>query len=77
LDSVVDCTVIATIPKKLLVNKIGQFGSITMKRVDECIRHSTGMGDDYLAGVPKKPLPKDDDTGIALELPKPPSDDEV
>ena len=35
LDSVIDCTVIATIPKTLLVSKIGQFPQELMERVDQ------------------------------------------
>src|SRR5262249_49027303 len=37
LDSVIDCTVIATIPKTLLVSKIGAFPQETMERVDQCL----------------------------------------
>jgi mRNA-degrading endonuclease toxin of MazEF toxin-antitoxin module len=38
LDSLVDCNVIATIPKALVVNKIGQLSDETMERVTEELR---------------------------------------
>lgn len=44
LDSVIDCTVIATIPKTLLVNKIGAFPQETMERVDLCLMIAMAIG---------------------------------
>src|SRR5277367_4444864 len=44
LDSVIDCTVIATIPKTLLVNKIGAFPQETMERVDQCLMIAMAIG---------------------------------
>ncbi len=41
LDSVIDCTVVATISKMLLVSKIGQFSEETMSRVDEYINRDS------------------------------------
>ncbi|CAN5356085.1 hypothetical protein BH10CYA1_BH10CYA1_33030 [soil metagenome] len=46
LDSVIDCTVIATIPKTLLVTKIGAFTEKTVELIDECIRRNIGATDD-------------------------------
>lgn len=45
LDSVVDCTVIATIPKTLLVTKIGEFDEKTLIRIDDCIKRNIGADD--------------------------------
>jgi mRNA-degrading endonuclease toxin of MazEF toxin-antitoxin module len=44
LDSVIDCTVIATIPKTLLVNKIGVFPQEVMERVDQCLMIAMAIG---------------------------------
>jgi mRNA-degrading endonuclease toxin of MazEF toxin-antitoxin module len=44
LDSVIDCTVIATIPKTLLVNKIGEFPNDVMERVDMCLMVAMSIG---------------------------------
>ena len=44
LDSVIDCTVIATIPKTLLVNKIGAFPNEIMERVDQCLMIAMAIG---------------------------------
>src|SRR3984885_6972226 len=44
LDSVIDCTVIATIPKTLLVSKIGAFPQETMERVDQCLMIAMAIG---------------------------------
>lgn len=44
LDSVIDCTVIATIPKTLLVNKIGGFPNEIMERVDMCLMVAMSIG---------------------------------
>lgn len=44
LDSVIDCTVIATIPKTLLVNKIGEFPQEVMERVDQCLMIAMAIG---------------------------------
>ncbi|MBZ0188510.1 MAG: type II toxin-antitoxin system PemK/MazF family toxin [Candidatus Obscuribacterales bacterium] len=44
LDSVIDCTVIATIPKTLLVSKIGAFPQEIMERVDQCLMIAMSIG---------------------------------
>ena len=44
LDSVIDCTVIATITKTLLVNKIGVFSQEIMERVDQCLMIAMSIG---------------------------------
>ena len=44
LDSVIDCTVIATVPKTLLVNKIGQLPQETMERIDQCLMIAMSIG---------------------------------
>lgn len=44
LDSVIDCTVIATIPKTLLVNKIGEFPQEVMERIDQCLMIAMSIG---------------------------------
>lgn len=44
LDSVIDCTVIATIPKTLLVSKIGAFPQELMERVDMCLMVALSIG---------------------------------
>jgi mRNA-degrading endonuclease toxin of MazEF toxin-antitoxin module len=44
LDSVIDCTVIATIPKALLVNKIGSFPAEVMELVDERLMIAMAIG---------------------------------
>ncbi len=44
LDSVIDCTVIATIPKTLLVNKIGVFSQEIMEKVDQCLMIAMSIG---------------------------------
>lgn len=44
LDSVIDCTVIATIPKTLLVNKIGAFPQETMEKIDQCLMIALSIG---------------------------------
>lgn len=44
LDSVIDCTVIATIPKTLLVSKIGVFPQEVMERVDQCLMIALAIG---------------------------------
>ncbi len=44
LDSVIDCTVIATIPKTLLVNKIGSFPQEVMERIDQCLMIALAIG---------------------------------
>jgi len=76
VDSVIDCTIIATIPKTLLVNKIGKFPDDVVRRIDKCIKRGIDPDDGLSgAGVPRKPWPLDDDTGIAMELPEPQSDD--
>lgn len=42
-DSLIDCTVIATIPKQLLLQRIGAFPSDIMAKVDDCIRWSLDL----------------------------------
>lgn len=44
LDSVIDCTVIATIPKTLLVSKIGVFSQEIMEKVDLCLMVALSIG---------------------------------
>lgn len=44
LDSVIDCTVIATIPKTLLVSKIGAFPNEIMEHVDMCLMVALSIG---------------------------------
>jgi mRNA-degrading endonuclease toxin of MazEF toxin-antitoxin module len=44
LDSVIDCTVIATIPKTLLVSKIGAFPQDVMEKVDQCLMIAMSIG---------------------------------
>lgn len=59
LDSVIDCTVIATIPKTLLVSKIGAFPQETMERVDQCLMIAMAIG---------RPIsPRGDEGGPGLE----------
>jgi mRNA-degrading endonuclease toxin of MazEF toxin-antitoxin module len=43
LDSIIDCTVIATMPKKLLISKLGSFSARVMHEVDECIKRCLEM----------------------------------
>ncbi len=43
LDSFIDCSVIATMPKKLLVSKLGSFSARVMRDVDECIKRCMEM----------------------------------
>jgi len=62
LDSVIDCTVIATIPKTLLVTKIGAFTEVTVGRIDGCIkRNITPCDDGEGTGVLRIPPRPDDD----------------
>jgi mRNA interferase MazF len=61
LDSVIDCTVIATIPKTLLVNKIGAFPQETMERIDQCLMIALSIGRPVRAD-------KDDASFYASEL---------
>ncbi len=62
LDSVIDCTVIATIPKTLLVNKIGAFPQETMERVDQCLMIAMAIGrpiyKDKPPGSPDEEIPE-------------------
>lgn len=44
LDSVIDCTVIATIPKTLIVSKIGAFPQDVMEKVDQCLMIAMAIG---------------------------------
>lgn len=54
LDSVIDCTVIATIPKTLLVNKIGVFPNEVMEHVDMCLMIALSIG----RPIGQDPLPE-------------------
>jgi mRNA interferase MazF len=54
LDSVIDCTVIATIPRTLLVNKIGSFPQEVMERIDQCLMIALAIG---------RPIGVDDQAG--------------
>ncbi len=56
LDSVIDCTVIATIPKTLLVSKIGAFPNETMERVDQCLMIAMAIGRPVNSAEPRNPL---------------------
>lgn len=58
LDSVIDCTVIATIPKTLLVSKIGSFSQEIMEKVDVCLMIAMAIG---------RPV-NQDDTNTQLEV---------
>ncbi len=58
LDSVIDCTVIATIPKTLLVNKIGSFPQEIMERIDQCLMVALSIG---------RPINTDENPVSALE----------
>jgi mRNA interferase MazF len=44
LDSVIDCTVIATIPKTLVVSKIGAVPQEVMEKVDQCLMIAMAIG---------------------------------
>jgi len=70
LDSVIDCTVIATIPKTLLVAKIGSFTEVTVDRIDVCIKRNIVPCDGSTdAGVLRiTPRPDDDVTPRAQTL---------
>ena len=60
LDSVIDCTVIATIPKTLLVSKIGSFSQEIMEKVDVCLMIAMAIG---------RPVNQDDtNTQLAVDL---------
>lgn len=58
LDSVIDCTVIATIPKTLLVNKIGAFPQEVMERIDQCLMIAMAIG---------RPISTDSDAPAEIE----------
>ncbi len=55
MDSVIDCTVIATIPKTLLVNKIGAFPNEVMERVDMCLMIALSIGRPVQEDRPDRP----------------------
>jgi len=80
IDSVIECTVIATIPKMLLIERLGHFPPAVMRRVDEALAAAIGVhgigGDYQAAGVPRKPLRPEDDAAIALPLPEPDDSDD-
>jgi hypothetical protein len=57
LDSVIDCTVIATIPRTLLVSKIGSFPQEIMERVDQCLMVAMAIGRPIEADADKEGLP--------------------
>lgn len=38
LDSIVECTVIATMPKTMIVSKLGALSAQFMQKVDDCIK---------------------------------------
>jgi mRNA-degrading endonuclease toxin of MazEF toxin-antitoxin module len=40
-DCLIDCTVVATVPTALIVNRIGHLSEDTMARIDECIRYDS------------------------------------
>ena len=44
LDSVIDCTVIATIPRTMLVNQIGILPQEIMERIDQCLMIALSIG---------------------------------
>jgi mRNA interferase MazF len=67
LDSVIDCTVIATIPKTLLVSKIGTFPQETMEKIDQCLMIALSIGRPINSGQPSI-LDKPDD----VDTPPPP-----
>jgi mRNA-degrading endonuclease toxin of MazEF toxin-antitoxin module len=70
VDSAIDCTVITTIPKNNLIKKTGKLSDETMKQVETCLRRSIEPNnDDDLAGMPRKPLPKDSDSGNSTSIP--------
>lgn len=69
LDSVIDCTVIATIPKTLLVNKIGEFPQEVMERIDQCLMIAMSIGRPVRAATdpdPNQP-PEDEDESLSKE----------
>jgi mRNA interferase MazF len=61
LDSVIDCTVIATIPKTLLVNKIGIFSQEIMERIDQCLMIALSIGRPV-----RQELPEEEETTSAV-----------
>jgi hypothetical protein len=63
LDSVIDCTVIATIPKTLLVSKIGAFPQETMERVDQCLMIAMAIGRP-IQGEARSPFPMETSEGL-------------
>ena len=67
LDSVIDCTVIATIPKTLLVNKIGEFPQEVMERIDQCLMIAMSIGRPVRAATepdPEAAPPEDEDENL-------------
>src|SRR5277367_836698 len=75
LDSVIDCTVIATIPKTLLVNKIGSFPQEVMERIDQCLMIALAIGrpintDDQLVPIVQSESSKDEYIEIPADPPE-------
>lgn len=58
LDSIVDCTFIATMPKTLLVSKIGRFSDEVILQIDSCIRRSIDADDEADGGRAGAPVPR-------------------
>lgn len=72
IDSIIDCSVLVTVQKRLIVSKIGQFPDETMREIDDLLRAAIDPERGYsAAGVPLHRGPTGDDTGMALELPEP------
>ena len=69
LDSVIDCTVIATIPKTLLVNKIGEFPQEVMERIDQCLMIAMSIGRPVRVATDPDPdqPPEDEDESLSKE----------
>lgn len=66
LDSVIDCTVIATIPRTLLVNKIGAFPQDVMERIDQCLMIAMSIG--RPVGIIGEPVIEDSASSKAVDL---------
>jgi mRNA interferase MazF len=77
LDSVIDCTVIATIPKTLLVNKIGTFPQEIMEKIDLCLMIALSIGRPINTDLPSILDKPDEINTNALPLPSPQSSENV